>query len=311
MKLICCLLAVLIISSVSFAQTVSLRGQVTDQNGAVIPKAKVTLDGPSGSVRTATADDRGGYSFTELSPGDCSVTASAPNLALLEPVKITLKSGVQTLNLQLSVVITEQNVNVQEYTAPGVTTDSGNNASALTLRGDDLKSLGDSAEDLQADLLALAGPSAGPGGGAIFIDGFSGGQLPSKESIREIRINQNPFSPEYDKLGLGRIEIFTKSGTDKFRGTVFYNFAHHFWNSRNPYAQKKAPFLLREYGGNLSGPFNNRSSFFLDVRRDEVDNGSIVNAITLDPQTLGVVNPFTDTPRTPQRRISVNPRVDY
>jgi len=311
MKLICCLLAVLIISSVSFAQTVSLRGQVTDQNGAVIPKAKVTLDGPSGSVRTATADDRGGYSFTELSPGDCSVTASAPNLALLEPVKITLKSGVQTLNLQLSVVITEQNVNVQEYTAPGVTTDSGNNASALTLRGDDLKSLGDSAEDLQADLLALAGPSAGPGGGAIFIDGFSGGQLPSKESIREIRINQNPFSPEYDKLGLGRIEIFTKPGTDKFRGTVFYNFAHHFWNSRNPYAQKKAPFLLREYGGNLSGPFNNRSSFFLDVRRDEVDNGSIVNAITLDPQTLGVVNPFTDTPRTPQRRISVNPRVDY
>ena len=43
MKLISCLLADLIISSVSFAQTVSLRGQVTDQNGAVIPKAKVTL----------------------------------------------------------------------------------------------------------------------------------------------------------------------------------------------------------------------------------------------------------------------------
>ena len=53
-----------------------------------------------------------------------------------------------------------------------------------------------SREFLQADLQALAGPSAGPGGGAIFIDGFSGGQLPSKESIREIRINQNPFSPE-------------------------------------------------------------------------------------------------------------------
>ena len=47
-------------------------------------------------------------------------------------------------------------------------------------------------------------------GGAIFIDGFSGGQLPSKASIREIRINQNPFSAEYDKLGYGRIEIFTK-----------------------------------------------------------------------------------------------------
>src|SRR5215471_11335576 len=311
MKLIYCLLAVFIISSVSLAQSVSLRGQVTDQNGAVIPKTRVTLGGPSGFVKTAATDDRGGYSFTELPPGDYSVTASAPNLAILEPAKITLKSGVQTLNLQLSVVIAEQNVNVQENTAPAVTTDSSNNASAVVLRDDDLKSLGDSAEDLQEDLLALAGPSAGPGGGAIFIDGFSGGQLPSKESIREIRINQSPFSPEYDKLGLGRIEILTKPGTDKFRGTGFYNFAHDFWNSRNPYAQEKAPFLLQEYGGNLSGPLNKRSSFFLDVRRDAVDNGSIINAITLDPQTLGVISPFTDTPRTPQRRISVNPRLDY
>src|SRR5215831_9378587 len=162
MKLISCLLAVFIISPQAFAQALSLRGQVTDQNGAVVPKAKVTLDGPSGLVKTGATDDRGGYSFTELPPGDYSLTASAPNLALLEPAKITLKSGVQTLNLQLSVVITEQNVNVQENPAPSVTTDSGNNASALTLRGDDLKSLGDSAEDLQADLLALAGPSAGP-----------------------------------------------------------------------------------------------------------------------------------------------------
>ena len=311
MRFICRLLVLLAVSSPALAQTASLRGQVTDQNGAVVPAATVTLNGPSGPVKTTTTDAGGGYSFTGLPPGDYAVTASAPSLTLLEPAKITLKSGVLTLNLQLSVVLAEQKVAVQENTASGVSTDSGNNASALVLRGDDLKALGDSAEDLQADLLALAGPSAGPGGAAIFIDGFSGGQLPSKESIREIRINQNPFSPEYDRLGLGRIEIFTKPGTDKFRGSVFYNFAHHFWNSRNPYAQKKAPFLLHEYGGNLSGPLNKRSSFFLDVRRDEVDNGSIVNAITLDPQTLGVINPFTDTPRTPQRRISVNPRLDY
>jgi Carboxypeptidase regulatory-like domain len=311
MKLFCSLLVLLAVSSPALAQIVSLRGQVTDQNGAFVPAANVTLNGPSGPVKTTTTDASGVYSFTGLPPGDYAVTASAPSLTLLEPAKITLKSGVQTLDLQLSVVITEQKVNVQENTAPSVNTDSGNNASALVLRDDDLKALGDSAEDLQADLLALAGPSAGPGGGSIFIDGFSGGQLPSKESIREIRINQNPFSPEYDKLGLGRIEIFTKPGTDKFRGSVFYNFAHHFWNSRNPYAQKKAPFLLQEYGGNLSGPLNKRSSFFLDVRRDEVDNGSIINAITLDPQTLGVISPFTDTPKTPQRRVSVNPRLDY
>jgi hypothetical protein len=311
MRLIRCLLTLIVISSPAVAQTALLRGQVADQNGAVVPTAKVALNGPSGLVKTTTTGAGGEYSFRDLPPGDYTVTVSAPSLTLLEPAKIALKPGVQTLNLQLSVVLTEQKVAVQENTVSSITIDPGNNASAVTLRGDDLKALGDSAEDLQADLLALAGPSAGPGGGAVLVDGFSGGRLPSKESIREIRINQNPFSPEYDRFGLGRIEIFTKPGTNKFRGSVFYNFAHHFWNSRNPYAQEKAPFLLHEYGGNLSGPVNKRSSFFLDVRRDEVDNGSIVNAVTLDPLTLDVINPFTDTPRTPQRRISVSPRVDY
>lgn len=311
MRLIRCLLILFVVSSPAVAQTALLRGQVADQNGAVVPAAKVALNGPSGLVKTTTTGAGGEYSFRDLPPGDYTVTASAPSLTLLEPAKIALKSGVQTLNLQLSVVLTEQKVAVQGNTASDINIDPGNNASAVTLRGDDLKALGDSAEDLQADLLALAGPSAGPGGSAVLVDGFSGGRLPSKESIREIRINQNPFSPEYDRFGLGRIEIFTKPGADKFRGSTFYNFAHHFWNSRNPYAQEKAPFLLHEYGGNLSGPVNKRSSFFLDVRRDEVDNGSIVNAVTLDPLTLDVISPFTDTPRTPQRRISVNPRVDY
>jgi hypothetical protein len=293
------------------AQTASLRGQVTDPNGAFIPAAKVTLNGPAGLVRTTTADDRGQYSFTGLPTGEYTVEASAPSLTLSEPAKITLNSGAQTLNLQLKVVLAEQKMTVQEETKPTVSVESSNNASAVVLRGEDLKALGDSTEDLRADLLALAGPSAGPGGGAIFVDGFSGSQIPSKDSIREVRINQNPFSPEYDRLGLGRIEIFTRPGTEKLRGSVFYNFAHHFWNSRNPYAQRKAPFLLHEYGGNLSGPINRRSSFFVDVRRDHINNGSIINAITLDPQTLAIINPFTDTPSTPQRRIGVSPRIDY
>src|SRR5205823_12894801 len=118
--------------------------------------------------------------------------------------------------------------------ATTLSTDSGSNASGQVLKGDDLEALPDDPDDLQAALLALAGPAAGPGGGAIFIDGFSGGDLPSKESIREIRINQNPFSPEYDKLGLGRIEILTRPGADKLKGTAFYNFGDSFWNARDP-----------------------------------------------------------------------------
>src|SRR5207248_9996046 len=204
-----------------------------------------------------------------------------------------------------------QTITVQENNRAAVSTDANANASAQVLRGEDLDALGDSPEDLQAALAALAGPSAGPSGGQIFIDGFSGGQLPSKESIREIRINQNPFAPEYDKLGFGRIEIFTKPGTDKFKGSVYINFANQFWNTRNTYALQKAPLLLKVYGVSSSGAMSKRASFFLDVRSDEVDNGSIINAITLDLQKLAIINPFTDVFRTRQQRFGINPRIDY
>jgi hypothetical protein len=303
-------IAFLLNPSALLAQTASLRGQVTDETGAVIPAAQVTLNGPSGLVRTTATDGSGIYLFADLLPGDYVVQASAPSLALLQPAKIRLNPGDQTLNLKLKVALPAQNVTVEEN-ASRVTTEATANASAVVLKGDDLNALADNPEDLQSDLQALAGPGAGPGGGTIFIDGFSGGQLPSKDSIREIRINQNPFSAEYDRLGLGRIEIFTKPGTDKFRGSGYYNFADDFWNSRNPYAQQKAPFFLKEYGGNLAGPINKRSSFFVDVRRDSIDNGYVINAIILDPSTLAIIDPFTAVPRVPQRRVGANPRVDY
>ncbi len=278
---------------------------------AIIPAAKVTVTGPSKLVKSTTTAIDGSYSFVGLPPGDYSVQASAPELALAAPVKVAAHAGSQTLNLQLRVMSTTQQVTVQDNAAPSVSTDSANNVSALVLRGDDLQALSDDPDDLQADLQALAGPAAGPNGGSIFIDGFSGGLIPSKESIREIRINQNPFSPEYDKLGYGRIEIFTKPGTEKFHGTGYFNFGDSALNTRNPYAQQKAPFDLKEYGGNLTGPLNKKSSFFLDIRRDSVDNGAIINGTTLDPQTLAIVSPYTDVFRIPQRRVGVSPRVDY
>ncbi len=292
------------------AQSASLRGRVTDESGAVVPSATVLLNGPSGSTRATTASGAGVYSFTGLPPGDYTVTASAPNLEQTQPVKIALR-GPQTLDLRLSVASTTQRVTVKESPGPEVTADPANNANALVLKGEDLRALADDPDDLASDLQALAGPSAGPDGGSVFVDGFSGGQIPPKESIREVRINQNPFSPEYDTMGYGRIEIFTKPGTDKFRGTGFYNFGDSVWNSRNPYAAEKAPFELKEYGGNVSGPLNSRASFTLDIQRHSIDNGAIINGSTLDPTTLAIVNPFTAVFSIPQRRVIISPRLDY
>src|SRR6266478_3126635 len=309
MKLLLRVFVSLFFSSALFAQTGTLRGIVTDESGAIVPGAKITLTASAGTATTALAGDDGSYSFTGIVSGDYVAEASAPDLATA-PLKLIIRPGVQTLNLQLKVASLVQQVTVEDR-AVTVTPEPANNASATVLAGDDLQALSENPDDLIAELIALAGPSAGPGGASVFIDGFSTGQLASKESIREIRINQNPFSAEYDRVGTGRVEILTRPGTNQFHGSATFNFSNDFWNSRNPYAQQKAPFLLREYRGNLSGPIGKRASFFLDLRRDATDNGAIINGTTLDPVALNIVDPFTDVFRIPQRRFSINPRTDY
>jgi len=291
-----------------WAQIGSLRGSVTDESGAIVPRAKITMTGAK--AYSATTDIAGDYSIANVPAGDYTVDATAPSLALRAPVKVTVGAGSQTLDLVLNVTAAKQQVTVAENGGPAVSTEASANASAVVIAGADLDALSDNLDDLAADLQALAGPGAGPNGGAIFIDGFSGGELPPKNTIREIRINQNPFSPEYDKLGFGRIEIFTKPGTDKFRGDLGYNFATDKWNSRNPYSDQKAPFHLNELREGLSGPLSKRASFNAVFVREWVDNGTVVNGVILDPLSLAP-RPFTDVPVATLHRTGVTPRVDY
>ncbi len=298
------LLLTLCAATALLAQTSLLRGVVTDESGAVVPGATVTLTGPAGLEKTAVTAGDGAYTFAGLATGDYVVQASAPQLVLPQPRTLAIRAGAQTLNLRLSVASTTQQIVVEENAGPAVSTDAASNASATVLRGDDLAALSDDPEDLQADLEAMAGPAAGPGGGSIFIDGFSTGELPPKESIREIRINQNPFSPEFDKLGLGRIEIFTKPGSDKYHASLNYNFANQFWNSRNPYSAGKAPLSLNEFENNITGPINKRTSFALDANQNNVDNGAIFNGVTLEGRGSSFF-------KTIQRRTRVEPRADY
>ena len=291
---------------------VSLRGQVTDQSGAVVSGIPVTLIAADGGVREAkTEESEGRYVFRDLPAGTYTLRVRVKGFADIEmPGVVIVRGQPQVVNLQLAVVMEQQEVTVKEEEGPSVSLSSANNASAVTLQGADLEALSDDPTDLEADLQALAGPSAGPSGGAMFVNGFSGGNLPAKDSIREIRINQNPFSPEYDTLGYGRIEIFTKPGTEKYHGTMNYSFGKDFWNSRNPYSSRKAPFMINEFEGNIGGPLGRRASFALEWQRNMVDNGSISNVFILDPQTLTAV-PFNSVLTTPQRFTRINPRVDY
>jgi len=290
----------------------SLRGQVVDEFGGLIIGATVTVTDAVGAEKTAVTDNEGRYIVTGLVPGKYMVRAIAPGFALLEDTEVAIGPGKrEELKLTLSVSLEKEEVAVSSETP--ISTEPENNAGALVLRGADLDSLPDDPDELAAALQALAGPSAGPNGGQFFIDGFTGGRLPPKESIREIRINQNPFSAEYDRLGFGRVEILTKPGTDKFRGQAFLSFNDESLNSRNPFSTFRAPNQTRQFGGNLSGPvIAKKASFFFDIERREINDSALVNAVVLDTSipTFPAVA-FNTSIVTPQRRTTFSPRFDY
>ncbi len=287
----------------------TLRGQVTDPSGAVVPGATVTATGPEGTVKVASTNQEGRYVISGLPDGKYTVRALAKGFAPYDKTDVEVTSGrAQTLDIRLVVSMEKQQVTVTGETT-NVNVNPSGNVGAIVLKGEDLEALSDNPDDLADDLQALAGPAAGPNGGQIFIDGFTGGQLPPKSSIREIRINQNPFSAEFDRMGFGRIEIFTKPGTDKLRGQVFFNFGDAVFNSRNPFAPNRPPYQSKHVEGNLSGPLSHKASFFVSMERRDQDEASVISAVTLDPSFN--VTPFSQAVLSPIRTTELTPRLDY
>src|SRR3989440_6803376 len=184
--------------------TGGLKGRISDEFGGVIVGATVTATDANGVSKSATTNGDGAFTLAGLAPGKYTVRVSGPGFGTFEKSDVTVASREsQQLDVVLKVTIEQQKVTVAADTT-GVNTEPENNVGALVLRGTDLESLPDDPDDLAAALQALAGPAAGPNGGQIYIDGFSGGRLPPLSSIREIRINANPWSAEYERPRFGR-----------------------------------------------------------------------------------------------------------
>lgn len=307
--------ASLVLSAAAQSGSGVVRGQVTDPSGAAVTNAIVVLKGSDGQSRTVHTDREGTYEVKSLEAGKYSLKASAKGFADFETDYLSIVAGqVQRLDIPLSIKVEEEKVTVETQTAK-VDVNPSDNASSIVLTGKDLDALSDDPDELQSDLEALAGPSAGPDGGQLYIDGFTAGQLPPKSAIREIRINQNPFSAEYDKLGYGRIEIFTKPGSDQYHGQFLVDGNTAGFNALNPFLSRGGPafespsYHSLMYNGSLGGPLGKKASFFIDAQRRNINDLAVVSAIVLDPS-------FTPTPFTagyPSSRVRTNigPRIDY
>ena len=301
----------LLFASISQAQSApgSIRGQVTDPSGSAVTTAHVTVTPAEGKPITADTTRDGNYEVKNLPPGKYGVLVSAKGFAPFEVLDFEVSSGqVQKLDVSLTLEIQKERVIVESNT-PTVDVSPETNAGAIVMTDKDLEALSDDPDELESDLQALAGPSAGPNGGQIYIDGFTAGQLPPKSAIREIRINQNPFSSEYDKLGYGRIEIFTKPGMDQLHGNLELQGNDSSFNAKSPFATSVPPYHSVLFNGNIGGPLSRKASFNFSAQYRDINDISVVNAEVLDamnnPETISQSIPSTRT------RVNIGPRLDY
>ena len=294
--------------------TGTVRGEVSDPSGATVAGATVLLTGPDGKSRDFATNKDGAYEAAGLAPGSYTVKVVAEGFGLFTAANVMVKAG-QVQTLKVALTLEEQKIEIHVEDSPTqLDVDPSNNAGAIILKDKDLEALSDDPDELMSELQALAGPSAGPNGGQIYIDGFTGGQLPPKASIREIRINQNPFSAEYDKLGYGRIEVFTKPGTDKFHGQLSLTGNTAGFNSRNPFevipdGTTPPGYETTQFSGSIGGPLTKKASFFFNFERRDINDLSIVSATILDPN-FNIIN-FSDAVANPRVRTNLSPRFDY
>jgi hypothetical protein len=300
------------------AATGTLHGHIADPTGALIPGATVIVSTAAGKkVGNATADAAGGYQVRGLAAGSYVIEADFEGFAPFVSAPISLNPGqTKSVDITMAIETAQQQVVVTDEGGPTVSVDAGSNANSMVLKGSDLDALSDDPDELQNELTALAGPSAGPNGGQIYIDGFTGGQLPPKSAIREIRINQNPFSAEFDRVGYGRIEILTKPGTDTLHGRAFGQGNDNVFNTGNPFTTNLPSYYSFQYNASVSGSLSKWASFFFSVEQRNIQNDNVYSILG-GPVYNATSNTWSVSPTSvagslfsPANHLEISPRVD-
>ena len=304
---VCLAVAGLALSAQAQQPAAQLRGTVHDPNGGVIPGARLTAVCAKGVVINAVAGYDGSFRIDLPASRKCVVHVTAKNFAQATQVE-RLPTSRATENFTLSVKTATAQVVVHAGEEPLISVDPTANAGAIVLGKHELDSLPDDPEDLMEDLLAMAGPTP-PGGVQLYTDGFTAKQLPPKSTIREIKINDDPYSAEYHHVGLGRIEILTKPGSNTVHGQFSYRFGNSFFDSLNPYAVKRAPYRAQLINGSIGGPITSKISYFGNFQ-DWIEKGNaVIDAQVLDP-TLNPIS-LRQTLIVPAQHLSTGARFDF
>ena len=297
------LLLILLVTAVAAAQTFrgTILGTVTDQNGAVVTGAQVTVKNiNTGLVRSTLTDNEGNYTMPELPIGPYEVRVDHSGFVSSVVSNVTVEvASERRVDVKLNVAGTETVVTV----ATNVQVETTTNTLGGTITTRAAEDLPINGRDFTKFLVMVPGATGDPSGatdspgsfglfsangnrgrannylldGTDMNDGYR--NLPAIneagvfgtpatilpiEAISEAAILSN-FEAEYGRNSGAIVNIVTKSGTNNFHGSLFEFFRNNKLDARNFFNPKPDPqtqFRNNQFGGSVGGPIKRNQTFF-------------------------------------------------
>jgi hypothetical protein len=254
----------------------TLQGTVTDEQGAILPGASVTITNTeTGWTRTMVSDERGWYRVIALPPGTYELRAELQGFAAYIRQGLTLTTGQEaTINPSLKLATVSETITV---TGDAPLVETTRNTLGTTVSRNELDSLPLIGRNF-AGLTTLSPGITGVGGGNVtaagqtersnsyMVDGVSNDQVVtagqrggfSLEAVREFAVMANQFSAEFGQASGAVVSVITRSGTNDLQGRLFAFHRDDSLDAQDPFSKAqgsgKSPFSQQRYGGFLGGP---------------------------------------------------------
>jgi hypothetical protein len=265
--------------------TATITGTVTDDTGAVVPAATVTVRALGTRTDTViTTNGDGSYVIPGLGVGSYSVsvtktgfqTYSVTGIELHPAVTATVNASLKVGASSSSVTISADAVQVETATVENANSVDGAQVSTLPMNGRNYQALATLMPGVQN---TSAGTALTTGGRAtnnvLSVNGLAQNKtfyaldgvwnentgnmaqtsvVPNPDSLAEVRVLQNNYSARYSLMGSSVVLLQTKSGTSNFHGTLWEFFRNDALNSKPYFATSVLPYKQNIFGYNLGGP---------------------------------------------------------